>query len=191
MGKSEKQRTTIDERFWPKVDIHGPDDCWSWLASRRTGSDYGQFVDTYIENGKRVQKFYAAHRLSWILTHGPIPDRLCVLHRCDNPLCVNPSHLFLGTNKDNVDDMKKKGRDRRTLGLEPRDYVDIKRRADAGEPLDDIAREYGLLIYRVYEIQKMVKKRYRKIIEEFENAARNRKVSEFIRHSPVSVEESV
>ena len=75
--------------------------CWLWLAyTDRKG--YG----TIWFNGKTIK----AHRLSWILHNGPVPDGLHVLHKCDIPCCTNPVHLFLGTNQDNVDDMVKKGR---------------------------------------------------------------------------------
>lgn len=89
---------TPEERFWAKVE-KGPD-CWEWKAFRNKG--YGKF--TY--NGR----MYLAHRLSWILTNGPIPDGLGVLHSCDNPPCVNPDHLFLGTQLDNMRDASNKGR---------------------------------------------------------------------------------
>jgi hypothetical protein len=75
--------------------------CWEWTDSLcRRG--YGEF---YL-NGKKE----AAHRVSWIFNNGPIPDGKCVLHSCDNPCCVRPSHLFIGSQRDNIRDMVKKGR---------------------------------------------------------------------------------
>lgn len=69
-------------------------------------------------------KNYAAHRVSWIREHGPIPDKLSVLHKCDTPACCNPLHLFLGTNKNNVDDCVAKGR--RYTKLKPSQVLDIR-----------------------------------------------------------------
>jgi hypothetical protein len=96
---------TSEERFWAKVQRGGPDDCWISATNRRR---YGQFsVD-----GKAV----LAHRFSYALVHGPILDGLHVLHRCDNPPCVNPTHLFLGTNADNMRDREAKGRGNQPRG---------------------------------------------------------------------------
>lgn len=93
---------TVEERFWPKVKVSGPDDCWEWQANLIKGG-YGR-----ISRGPKGE--YLAHRVSWILRNGDIPDGLLVLHSCDNPKCVNPKHLFLGTHQDNFDDMVSKGR---------------------------------------------------------------------------------
>lgn len=93
-------RQSSVERFWSRVDRQGPGECWPWLASRFKDG-YGQF---------RLGSHSRAHRISWTLTFGDIPPGLCVLHRCDNPACCNPAHLFLGTNLDNVADMIAKGR---------------------------------------------------------------------------------
>lgn len=92
-------------RFWEKVE-KGPG-CWEWRASVATNG-YGQvWTDTSAGRGGKKM---AAHRCAWLLTHGELPAGLCVLHRCDNPLCVRPDHLFLGTLSDNTQDMLAKGR---------------------------------------------------------------------------------
>jgi hypothetical protein len=89
----------VEHRFWQKV--LRSDVCWTWSAAKdRDG--YGWF--------KRAGKQVYAHRVSWTLHHGEIPAGLFVLHKCDNPSCVRPEHLFLGTNLDNVRDALSKGR---------------------------------------------------------------------------------
>lgn len=93
-------------RFWSNVDKNGPEHptlgrCWLWTASKNRRG-YGKFVVR--------KKSCPAHRYSWILHIGNIPLGLCVLHRCDNPSCVNPDHLFIGTDVDNIADRDSKGR---------------------------------------------------------------------------------
>ncbi len=95
---------TIDERFWAKVDRKGPDECWLWQRGARNG--YGRFAVTRDD-------IRTAHRVAWELTNGTIPEGLNVCHNCpdgDNPACCNPSHLWLGTQLDNMRDAKAKGR---------------------------------------------------------------------------------
>lgn len=91
-------------RFWQKVNK--TDNCWLWTASKRH-KGYGAFVWADDE-GRIIQG--RAHRFAWIILVGAIPRGMMVLHKCDNPACVNPAHLFLGTNQDNVNDMMRKGR---------------------------------------------------------------------------------
>lgn len=90
---------TLAERFWSKVDKSG--DCWLWTASR-DGRGYGHFG---IKG-----KMEGSHRVSWWLDSGEWPKGLCVLHKCDNPLCVRPEHLFIGSQHENMADMSNKGR---------------------------------------------------------------------------------
>jgi len=100
-----KPRQTVEERFWTFVDKRSENACWEWTGNKVHG--YGTF-----RFGVSVQK---AHRVSWVIHNGEIPSgnhhgTTCVLHTCDNPSCVNPKHLRLGTQQDNVNDMFARGR---------------------------------------------------------------------------------
>ena len=110
---------TID-RFWAKVQI--PSDktqCWNWTACKEQRFGHG----IIRINHKNIK----THRFSWELHYGKIPDNLCVLHHCDNPPCVNPNHLFLGTLLDNNKDRDRKNRQAR--GLRSGAYTHPERRA--------------------------------------------------------------
>lgn len=137
-------RGTIEQYFWTYV-IPGPfTECWVWSGpTRRAG--YGVL---YFHKHR-----VPAHRLSWELHNGPIPDGLFVCHSCDNPPCCNPYHLFLGKAVDNVRDMDAKGR-RVRMGFsgetnhaakltEPQ-VLEIRRRFAQGEQQAALAKEYGV-----------------------------------------------
>jgi hypothetical protein len=98
-------RVPLDVRFWNQVNKGTMNECWNWTGVPNMWG-YGQIR----EEGGRNAKKKLAHRISWIIHNGTIPTGMLVLHTCDNPLCVNPNHLWLGTHQDNIDDMMRKGR---------------------------------------------------------------------------------
>jgi len=136
-------KDTPEVRFWSKVVVSSG--CWCWVGGK-TDRGYGSFK---FEGGIK-----RAHRVAWLFTNGPIPKGLCVLHRCDNPLCTNPAHLFLGTQADNMRDASKKrrmsgpgtrGEDHSRAKITEQDVRDIRSRYAAGGVLQrELAAEYGL-----------------------------------------------
>jgi hypothetical protein len=121
----------LEDLFWPKVNK--TEGCWLW-----TGSVQGYKPHQY---GKLAGKF-AAHRLSYQLAYGDIPKGMSVCHRCDNPLCVRPEHLFLGTHADNMRDMAQKRRS--TLALTPEQEKLAARLAADGMSRKRIAARFGV-----------------------------------------------
>ncbi len=98
---------SLEERFWEKVDKKADGECWNWLASKNQ-EGYGQFkID-----GKMIK----AHRVVYELVNGKIENDLFVLHKCDNPMCCNPKHLYLGTQQDNMTDMVNNNRHAKLKG---------------------------------------------------------------------------
>lgn len=143
------------DRFWSKVDIKGPDDCWLWLAwrdKRKSGKEcYGRFRYKGIMD--------RAHRVAYELVIGGIPKGLYILHKCDTPACVNPAHLFVGTQKDNMQDMAAKDRRPSQAGakhpnarLTEEEVLEIRELGQQGLPPRKLAPLYGVSNNYIYEI---------------------------------------
>lgn len=119
-------------KFWAKVDRRGYDKCWPWTGLIND-KGYGLYGND------------RAHRLVWKLFFGPIGNGLFICHRCDNPPCVNPLHLFLGTPAENSTDMVKKGRvDRSSAKIGVATLYEIRRRLATGESQYSIAKDFGV-----------------------------------------------
>lgn len=134
---------TLRERFFSKVSRDESGRCWLWTGTGPRG--YGMIRPTGAARG--ASKLYA-HRVSWELHYGPIPDGKHVLHRCDNPSCVNPEHLFLGTHADNMADKVSKGRQNTLRGeavknskLTEKEVLEIR---SSGLPYTRLAKLYDV-----------------------------------------------
>lgn len=145
--------SSVCARFWPKVDRRDPNGCWVWTAKSqyRSGSlRYGMFW-----NGLR---YLGAHVASWEIHYGPVPDGACVLHNCpggDNPLCVNPTHLWLGSHADNARDRSLKGRSSHLTGrrrLTAEIVREIRTAVDSGETQRVVGSRFGVSQTTVWEI---------------------------------------
>lgn len=141
---SERKKVPIVERFWRNLTPGSPDECWEWQG--QMSRKYG------VLSISRVPRL--AHRLSYELHNGPIPDGMSVCHSCDNPVCCNPSHLWIGTHADNNADMRAKGRDAPLVArngedngfskLREVDVLEIRRLATNGIAQIELARRYNV-----------------------------------------------
>lgn len=137
---SDYQYSGLEQRFWEKVDRGNVGECWEWQAARGT-KGYGQFW-----NGEYMDH---AHRISYALDVRE-PGDLHVLHTCDNPPCVNPNHLYLGTNSDNQKDAFERGQKTHigeqnpSAKLTKDDVIDIKEMLDGSASYSDVMDEYDI-----------------------------------------------
>jgi hypothetical protein len=162
MGMGKKKRKAIVarkepviDRFWKKVAIAKENECWVWIG--RIGSyNYGVFD---LDN-----KAIRAHRFSYIIHFGEIPSSppdLCVCHTCDNPSCVNPAHLWLGTRSQNMQDKIKKGRGNYLKGIEASNAIltevqvkEIKQKLKNEVKIAELSKIYGVSRIAIWHIKK-------------------------------------
>lgn len=141
----------VESRFWRYVDTSG--DCWLWAGGSVNKKGYGQ-----IQTGGKGSKHVLAHRLSYEMHHGVIPDGMVVMHKCDNPSCVNPDHLRVGTQSENIIDAMTKGR--KVLPDLPRfsgenhpssklTAENVKYIQTCGKPTKELAAQFGVALSTV------------------------------------------
>ena len=137
------------DRFFNRIDLIPFHTCWEWSAGKNSAG-YGAF---YPKN-----KQILAHRYSYELHNGKIPDGHFVLHKCDNPSCVNPSHLIAGSQKDNLDDMDRKGRrysgeSHHSSKMNKHSVNELRVAANNGASVSDLSIKYGISQAQVYRIK--------------------------------------
>lgn len=147
-----KDRNALTELFWRNVEIRTESECWLWLGCLDEDG-YGR-ANFYTVSGKRVR---IAHRIAYELFYKQAPGELQVCHKCDNPPCVNPHHLFLGTHKENHADKKRKGRapvgDRNWMAaLTEKEIPNVRRLRSEGLTCDQLARRYGVSAVAISKI---------------------------------------
>lgn len=148
---------TLRDWFWTNLDTTGGAvSCWPWRGAERG-----------YHNVQWEGRTVPAHRLSYELAKGPIPDGMFICHVCDNPLCCNPDHLWAGTHKDNMDDMMQKGRwnGGRRMKADDSLLAVVNERLKTGESLTKIAVDIGTTrgaLIRAFKASKTVKRTQRK-----------------------------
>jgi hypothetical protein len=138
-------------RFWKHVAVAEPDACWEWTGAKYPPPNAYGFMSAGVFYG--AKKFVKAHRVSWEIANGPVPDGLNILHKCDNQGCVNPAHLYAGTQQQNVRDraVRRRGKEHRQNGsandnakLTDAQIVAVRELRKAGQSQMDISRMFGM-----------------------------------------------
>jgi hypothetical protein len=136
---------SVKNKFYSKVLIPSSEEgCMEYIGQRRKGKEnYGYF------NARPSLIYMTAHRFSYILYYGEIPENMCILHKCDNPPCVRPDHLILGTHVDNIIDRNNKGRTAKGINkvaskLNNEKVIEIRKLIESGERLIDIAKKFNV-----------------------------------------------
>jgi len=149
-GRTESGRIqpkNVLERLWANATGTSESECWEYLGKDSNRSGH---VRIRKDDATRI----SVHRLAWEAYHAePIPEGLLVCHHCDNPKCFNPHHLFLGTHKDNTEDMHKKGRAKKFHKISHEQRTEI---AKSPLPASLLAKQYGVTTARIWQIKRGV-----------------------------------
>lgn len=152
-----RPRLSMEARFSDKYIPEPNSGCWLWIGALND-SGYG-VIQMARPRPLGESAFVRAHRLSYEMHNGPITEELHVLHSCDLPCCVNPDHLFLGTDQDNSDDKMRKGRDRKdprrgiTHGMTRLSEDQVREIRACRDRLIDISEQYGISISHAHRIK--------------------------------------
>ena len=152
------------ETIKTRAKVNPATGCWEWIGTKRNG--YGRTMTGSRTDGTR--KSISAHRLSYQLFKGDIPPGHEICHKCDNPCCINPDHLFAGTRQENVDDRERKGRNVVPRGegngrakLTSNDVCDARNeRATNGTSYQALAKKYGIAKTTIMDAVKGVNRKY-------------------------------
>lgn len=148
LGNNQFSKLSIEDRFWQKVDKKDDNGCWNWVGAIN-GNGYGCFGIN--------KKLIGSHRFSYQIHFGEIPDGMLICHHCDNPLCINPKHLFLGTSKDNSQDAVMKGRTNHSENhpkakLSNNDVILIRKMYTQGVPRIELSALFGVMRPEIYKL---------------------------------------
>lgn len=148
------------KRFWKMVDKRTKDECWEWIGGHNHGG-YGNFKYYPDINDRKKRHTIVAHRFSYIIANGEFSRDLLILHKCDNPGCVNPNHLFIGTQFDNMNDMRSKGREWSNIGtkngrakLDEDKVREIKLMVKEGKTDVELSHKYNVAPVTIWQIRK-------------------------------------